>query len=228
VSEPTQLALDLGHRPALQRDDFLVTAANASAAGWLDRWPNWPSAGLVLFGPEGSGKSHLAAIWRQRSGAVGVAAKGLRDELVPDLAGASALLFDPISFPSADERACLHLLNLVHERKGHVLFVSREPPSRWPIVLPDLKSRLRALPAVGVGPPDETLLASLLVKWFGERQLAVDDGVVVYLAARVERSFAVARSLVDALDRAALAGHRRITVPLARDILQTFGNREGN
>lgn len=228
-----QLPLDLGHRPALGREDFLVAECNAAAVAWVDRWPDWPGGGLAIHGPAGCGKTHLAEVWRSRSGAVRIGADGIARGAAagidpPALIGeARACVVDGLYDDAAgqpDERLLLHLYNLMRERSGHVLLVARRAPARWPVALADLKSRLGALPAVEIGAPDDTLLAAVLVKLFADRQLVVGTEVIGYLASRMERSFAAARRLVDALDREALAARRRVALPLARQVLQALAH----
>lgn len=221
---PTQLTLDLGHRPASGREDFLVAPCNAAAVGWIDRWPDWPGNGLAIFGPAGCGKTHLAEVWRVRSGAIRLAPAALAGAEPPQLLGdATACVIDGLyGEPGArpDERRLLHLYNLLRERGGHLLLLAREAPARWPVTLPDLKSRVGALPAVEIGLPDDALLAAVMVKLFADRQLAVGVDVVQYVAARMERSFEAARRIVAALDREALAARKRIALPLAREVLR--------
>lgn len=218
-----QLALDLGHRPALGREDFLVAACNRDAVAWLDRWPDWPAGGLAVAGPPGCGKSHLAAVWRAASGAPLLTPADLdRDEPAALLGGASACAIDDADRDIAGtgrERMLLHLYNHLREGRGQLLLTGRTPPARWPIALADLRSRLAALPAVAVGAPDEALIAAVLVKQFADRQLRVGEDVIAFLTARLERSFEAARQIVAAIDRAALSGGRPVTVPLAREVL---------
>ncbi len=213
-----QLPLDLGFRPALGRDDFLVAPCNADAVAWIDRWPGWPSPALALWGAAGSGKSHLGEVWRARSGATAIAAPALTTPTVPqNLGDATAVLLDDATH--ADEEALLHLYNLVAERQGYMLIVAREPPARWGIRLADLRSRLLAIPAVAVEPPDEALLGALLVKLFSDRQIKVAQDVIAYLLVHLDRSFAAAQDAVAVLDRAALVRRRAVTVPLVREAL---------
>jgi len=218
-----QLALDLGHRPALGQGDFLVSSSNADAVAWLDRWPDWPAGGLALWGPPGCGKSHLVNVWRARSGARLLSAGELNDvpqALLDD--GVAHIVMDNAGEPLGQngERALFHLYNLLREAGGSLMLAGRMPPARWPIKLADLGSRLAALPAVEVMAPDDDLIAGLLVKLFTDRQLAVERSVIDYLAARMERSFDEARRLVDAIDRDALSRRRRITVPLVAEVLR--------
>jgi chromosomal replication initiation ATPase DnaA len=213
-----QLVLDLPHRPALGRDDFLVAANNEDAVGWIDRWPDWPARALIVHGAAGCGKTHLAEVWRTRSGAVLVAGAALAVDEVPAMAQSGAVALDDAE--RAPERALLHLYNLLGERGGSLLLTAAAPPIMWEMRLADLRSRLLALPSVAVGPPDEALIGALLLKLFADRQLAVTEDVVLFLVPRIERSFAAARRVVDALDRAALGQRRRITVRLAREVLQ--------
>jgi chromosomal replication initiation ATPase DnaA len=229
MSTPAQLPLPLGHRPALGREDFLVATGNAAAVAWLDRWPDWPGPALALYGPSGCGKSHLAQVWRARSGARLVRPARLAEADPPALLdGARACVIDPDqprdeAWPAAlDARALLHLYNCLAELGGHLLLLAEHPPARWRIMLPDLRSRLRAAPAVAIGEPDDDLIAAVLVKLFADRQLAVGAEVIGYLQTHMERSFDTARRVVAALDAATLAARRRVTIPLAREILASL------
>jgi len=214
----TQLILDLGHRPALGEADFLVAPCNEAAIQWLDRWPNWPAPALTLYGPPGCGKTHLARVFAARSHAPIIEAASLATPAVPALlGGAPACVVDDADHAAAEP--LLHLFNLVAERRGTMLLTAREPATRWPGLLPDLRSRLAAAPTVAVAAPDDALLGALLVKLFADRQLAVSQEVVLFLVRHMERSFEAARRLVADLDAAALRDHRGITVPLARQVL---------
>ena len=214
----TQLILDLGHRPALGEADFLVAPCNETAIQWLDRWPAWPAPALTLYGPPGCGKTHLARVFAARSLAPIIEAASLVTDAVPMLLGrAQACVVDDADRAAAEP--LLHLYNLVAERQGTMLVTAQEPPARWSELLPDLRSRLAAAPAVAVAAPDDALLAALLVKLFADRQLGVSREVVLFLVRHMERSFEAARRLVGDLDAAALRDHRGITVPLARSVL---------
>jgi DnaA regulatory inactivator Hda len=221
-----QLPLDLGHRPALGQADFVVADGNRDAVAWLDRWPDWPAAALVIHGPAGCGKSHLVAVWRARSQARSLAPDQLRrGPLAPLIETRGHLVLDDAENAvaaggEAAETALFHLYNAVKARGDTMLLTARTPPARWVIALPDLASRLSALPAVAVAQPDDELMAAVLFKLFADRQLAVDRRVIDYLATHMERSFASARQLVDRLDREALARRRRITRPLAAELLE--------
>lgn len=218
-----QLPLDLGHRPALSEGDFLVAPCNAEAHAWLECWPDWPAPVSVLFGPAGCGKTHLAHLFAAISGAVTIAAAALTVADPPRLLGqALAVVVEDCDRDGgrADEAALFHLINLTKESGGFLLLTGREAPSRWKVGLPDLRSRLNAMPALAIGAPDDAVLAAVLVKLFADRQVKVGEELVTYLLGRMERSFAAAASLVERLDHAALAGRRPVTVPLARGVLE--------
>jgi chromosomal replication initiation ATPase DnaA len=222
-----QLALDFGHRPAFGREDFLIASCNAEAVAWIDRWPDWPGPALALYGPPGCGKSHLAQVWRARAGASEISPSTLRSESVAERLGAARAVFIENAGEGIEERALLHLYNMLAERGGHLLLTGREPPARWHMALADLRSRLAAASAIAMAAPDEGLMAALLVKLFADRQLRVSTELVAYLVARMERSFAAARAIVAALDAASLAGRRPITIPLARALIESLPPEPG-
>ncbi len=223
---PRQLSFRLPHRPASGAEDFLVAASNAEAVAWLDRWPNWGAPGLALHGPEGCGKTHLLRVWQARS-----EARLLRpaDLASLDLAAVAAHP-EPIALDACvgplPERELLHLYNLLAAGGRHMLLAEREPPAHWPIALADLRSRLSALPAVAIAPPDDALVAGILVKLFADRQLRIEAVVIDYLLARMERSFAAAQRLVDRLDSLALQRGRGVTIGLARVAIDEWGREE--
>ena len=216
-----QLALALEHRESFERDDFLSGPANAAALAMIDRWPDWPARAVALVGPDGAGKSHLAAIWAKAAGARTVAGRSLAAAQVPHELATGALVVEDDG--ARDEAALFHLLNLVQEERAYVLVTSRQPPASWKVALPDLASRLRALPVATLDPPDDAMLRAVLVKLFADRQLAVDGGLIDFLMPRIERSFAGARSVVIDLDREALRQQRPVSRALAGEVLRGRG-----
>lgn len=214
-----QLTLDLGHRPAFGRDDLLVTPGNSEAVAWIDRWPAWPGHALAIFGPPSCGKSHLAQVFALKAKAHVIPAAALNLADVAQLIEAHACFVVEDGEALKDPRALLHLMNAVKERGGHMLLTSRDPPARWQIALPDLKSRLAALQAVGIAAPDDATMEALLVKLFADRQIAVEPDVVAFVVRRIDRTFAAARDVVARADQAALAGKRALTIPLIKQVL---------
>jgi chromosomal replication initiation ATPase DnaA len=222
---PRQLALALGHVESLAREDFLSGASNAEALALIDRWPDWPAQAVVLAGPQGCGKSHLAAIWAEGAGARFVAARSLAAEAVPAALATGALVVEDVAAGQFDERAMFHLLNLAREEQTFVLLTALSQPAGWTVGLRDLASRLTALPVVSVGAPDDALLRAVLVKLFGDRQLAVEESLVTFLARRIDRSVAAARAIVAELDREAMQQGRPLSRPLAAEVLAAAAAR---
>jgi chromosomal replication initiation ATPase DnaA len=221
----TQLTLDLSLCAALGRSDFLASDSNAAAAGWIDRWPDWPSAALVLHGPPGCGKTHLVHLWRERASAVILPGEALEEGTLSRLLAVSRHRIAVDDADRAPERALLHLYNSVLEQRGSLLITARQPPGAWQTELGDLRSRLRAAFAVGIGAPDDALLGNLLVKHFADRQLRVAPEVIAYLIGRMERSSAAAAAVAARLDALALTGGGPVTVPLARKVLAERGDQ---
>ncbi len=208
---PRQLILDLPVRTSTGRDDFFVTAANEAAVGVIDAWPDWPGPVMMLVGPAGSGKSHLGAVWASQSGAAMITASAIRAAAVPDLLKTGALLVEDAPGAELDEAAFFHLLNLAREMKASVLVTARDDPARWPVNLPDLRTRLLVLDVIRLGRPDDQLMRGVIVKQFQDRQIAADEAVVSYMLTHMERSLEAVRRLVAEIDRAALEQKTRIT-----------------
>ena len=213
-----QLPLDLPVRPSYAEEDFLETPANAQALALVRLWPAWPQQSLLLIGPEGSGKSHLAAIWAARAGARIFSAEQLDLSQPPLLAREKALALEDAD-RAPDENAFFHLLNLFAESGAPLLITARKSPEEWGLRTPDLLSRLRRVAKAEIAPPDEIFMRAILVKLFHDRQIRIDESVVDYLALRLERSAAAAQQAVAALDRAGLAEGRAVTRPLAARVL---------
>ncbi|MGC1558897.1 MAG: DnaA/Hda family protein [Bradyrhizobium sp.] len=218
--QPRQLAFALPHAESFTREDFLEGPANAAGLALIDSWPDWPNRIMLLVGPEGSGKSHLASIWAVQAGARSTAAHTLTADAVPNALATGALVVEELRSSDVDERALFHLLNLAREEGAFVLMTARTPPSAFQIELRDLRSRLRALPMVSLLPPDDHLCRALVVKFCADRQLAVDEAVVGYLSTRVERSYAALRKAVELLDTEALRLGRPVTRALAAELLR--------
>jgi chromosomal replication initiation ATPase DnaA len=216
---PRQLALALAYADNFSREDFLVGPPNAAALTLVEQWPDWPNRVMVLVGPEGAGKSHLAAIWAENSGARFAAARALQVDTIPSSLATGALVIEDVT-ELPDERALFHLLNLAREEGAYILITARTAPASWNIALRDLASRLKALPVVTLASPDDALLRAVLVKLFADRQLAVDETLINYVGTRIERSFAAARAAVDLLDREALRLKRRLTRALAVELIR--------
>jgi len=218
-----QLTFALPRRIGFSRSDFLISESNVAAIGWVDRWPDWPSRALALYGPAGCGKTHLVNLWAARVSGIVVSGETLNEELVGSLVseGRHRIAIDDAD--RAPEPELLHLYNFCLEARGDVLLAARQPPASWIITLPDLDSRLRTVLAAGIGLPDDALLGAVLVKHFADRQLRVGPEVIAYLLTHMERSFAAAADIVARLDLVSLRDRRAITIPLTRQLVSEAG-----
>jgi len=195
---------------------------------WVDQWPEWPSTGVLFYGPPGCGKTHLGEIWRLRSLAHQIKVDEISiAKIVESISEASALLIENL-IDDIPEEELLHLYNLMGERGGHILFTASLPPTSLNFRLPDLQSRIRAMPAISIEHPDDKLLESIMKKMFYDRQLKVGDDVIQYFLVRMERSFLSARLIVSEIDQLTLAEKRQVTIPLAKVVLNNVNNKLGN
>ena len=218
--QPRQLALALPHAESLTRDNFLEGPANEAGLALIDSWPDWPNRTMLLVGPEGCGKSHLAAIWAEQAGARSTSAHALTAAAVPGALATGALVVEDLRPGDFDERAMFHLMNLAREDEASVLITARVAPAAFEVELRDLRSRLRAIPVVALKPPDDLLFRGLIVKFCADRQLNIDETVVSYLITRIERSYAAARHAVELLDTEGLRLGRPVTRALAAELLR--------
>ena len=213
-----QLAFDLPSTAAMTRADFFVSPSNAVALQVVEGWQSWPGRKLLLIGPEGSGKTHLARVWAGLADAVILDARTLADVDLAPLAGTPVAVEDADHLPPAAEAALFHLHNIVTPG-GALLLTAKAPPRDWGLALPDLISRMQAAPLARLEAPDDALLSAVLVKLFADRQVAVPPNLIPYLISRMPRSVGAARTLVTALDARSLAGARPITRALAGEVL---------
>jgi chromosomal replication initiation ATPase DnaA len=212
-----QLAFDLPNAEAMTREDFFVAPSNALALQTVEDWQDWPGRKLLLIGPEGAGKTHLAHVWAALAGAVILSASDLATADLAQLEGR------PVAVEDADriglaEAQLFHLHNLVTST-GALLLTARTPPRDWGLTLPDLISRMQATPIAHLEAADDALLSAVLVKLFADRQVAVPINLIAFLISRMPRSVGAARALVAALDARALAAGRPITRALAGEVL---------
>lgn len=218
-----QIPLDFEGRSALGREDYLLGPSNEDAVAWIDRWPNWPAPALVINGPAASGKTHLAAVWRDITGAEIIKPEMLISKTAEQISNtAERVIFDGIDPWLGDRRAettLFHLYNIFKEDQRTFMLTMRMPPAHAEFEIADLASRLRAAPLASIQAPDDMLLGSVLIKLFSDRQLVVGNGVIKYILPRMERSFAAAREIANRADKLALSRKKGISVPLMRDVL---------
>lgn len=219
MTRDNQLLLPFDLVPSYGREDFLVGKPNEAAFDYIARYPRWLAPAALIIGPEGSGKSHLAAIFAAESGAQTIRGDHLVFDEVPQHAKSGALVIEDADRFPPDERALFHLINLARETGLFLVITARRPPEEWNLATPDLLSRLRAQPRLSLGEPDETMLGALFVKLFADRQVAVEANVVAYAMARIGRSYRSVLALVAALDRLSLARKRPITRALVAEAL---------
>lgn len=226
MPHPAQLPMALPFAPAFGRSDFVVSPANAQALATLDSWRDWPQRKLLLTGPEGAGKTHLAHVWAAESCAGLVAGGQLAHSDLPTLTAWPALVVEDADSVAGDtraEEALFHLHNMIQAARTPLLLTAQAPPRDWGLCLPDLASRLQACATVALRAPDDALLAAVLEKMFSDRRIPVPDTLIPYLLVRMDRSFAAAQALVEALDARSIAAARPVTRALAAEVLGKRG-----
>ena len=224
---PEQLLLNWPVNEKFAQSDFLPSYSNEKAVNWIDVWPDWQRGGeafhcLIIYGPNGCGKTHLCHVWQAIS-------KG-------EIIRADAL--DKIDFMSTDsfvyivedvdqyindkdtQQSLLHLYNWIREHGGYLLLTASARPKSWPISLKDLSSRLLASETVEIKAPDDDLMKAVISKQFSDRQITIGDDVLNYLVARAERAFDAIRKLVQNIDRLSRMEKKKITIATVRRVLE--------
>lgn len=221
-----QLPLAFEAKRSFARADFVPGAANDEALALVEAWPLWPGRVFAVWGPQGSGKTHLAEIWRVLARASALHVRELTTHVVADLAPGQAYVIDDADAVEG-EAALFHLLNFVNHSDGWLLMTGIEPPQRWRTQVPDLHSRLTAVPGVALQAPDEALIARVLLKLFGDRQLKLPEALIDYLVPRLRRSFADAERIVVLIDNLALQQKRNISVEIGAQALRLLEAERG-
>jgi chromosomal replication initiation ATPase DnaA len=216
-----QLPLALPVEPNITREDLLESPSNKLAVDLVDCWPDWPSNIVVLAGPIGSGKTHLAKVWAGISNAEILLMSDLENH--PDMAKDHSLVLEDAGATKLNEEALFHAINQARAHGHFLMITSRSFPSSWGIELPDLSSRLKLAHIVELQEPDDALLSALMFKLFADRQLSVSPAVIDYLVNRMERSMEIAGSLVEWLDKEGLARQRKINRAMANEALKALG-----
>lgn len=211
-----QLVFDLPHRAAYGREKFWVAPCNQEAITWIDRYPNWPAHALLIYGPAGSGKTHLASLFCDTL----IQAKDLDANFRPTFQ--KKMVVENLH-ELTDEEALLHLFNFVSEMGGDLLLTSREIPN---FTLPDLQSRLNMISKAEIMMPDESVIRAVAGKAFKDRHILVDDTVLDYLSMHLTRSFSLLQQVIERADKLSLEAGRKITIPFLKQVIQELRGDE--
>ena len=227
MSLSNQLPFEFDHRPSFDGNDYLVTNTNKEAVLWLDKWSSWYSSCCIIYGPSGCGKSHLGNVFMSMSNAVSANLDHrCLEEYDNSININHNIVVDDIDEKLktlADEKNFLHIYNNLTLRGGKILLLACKAPVHWGLKLADLRSRIKASPAIGIGVPDDELICAILIKLFSDRQIRIDLRVVEYIVRRIERSFSSAQKFVEKADHAALAQNKKISLGIAREVLNDMG-----
>ena len=232
MSETQQLAFTLPHRPALDKEDFLISPCNEEAVKAIDLWPSWDFFALCIYGPEGCGKTHLANVFSNRVSLLTnypyklpkIQAKNLKLEDVHELFKQNTCLIVEDLSTDINQEAMFHLYNLYRNEGGNILFTSHEAPARLHFTLKDLQSRLNIVPSIEIKAPDDNLLSGLLIKLFMDRQINVSPEIISFILNNMQRSFSYARKIVEETDMLSLRLKRAVSIPLIKEAMKNLAD----
>lgn len=223
-----QFPLKFKPRTDFGRDDFMAANCNIEALNMVEMWPDWPFFAIVLYGPEGCGKSHLAHVFAEHVAACCeppisvqiIQSSAINSRNVERLHRDNPCLVVENLTPKVDNEALFHLFNLYQNEGGYILFTAEQAPARMYFKLPDLRSRLNAVPSIAIGEPDDTMLTALIVKLFNDRQIIISPEVLNYIIQNMQRSFSYAQKLVDEIDAVSLACKRAVSIPIVKEAMK--------
>ena len=208
----------------------MANRCNEKALRAVEMWPEWPFFALVVYGPQGSGKSHLAHVFAEHAASCTerpfpvliINAQEINNKNVARIHQENPCLVVENLTPRANNEALFHLFNLYQNEGGYILFTAEDAPARMRFKLPDLQSRLNMVPTIAIEEPDDEMLTMLVVKMFNDRQIMISPEVLNYIIRNMQRSFSYARRLVEEVDMISLARKRAVTVPLVKEAMQTL------
>lgn len=220
MSFPAQQILNLTTPPAYDETDFFVSASNQIVFDTIQSWPQWPTHCLIVYGEQGSGKTHLAHIWAKRAEAKILTLKDLEDQNLDQLAKSSPNLVVediPLVF---NPNILFHLYNAIKQANGYLMMTSLYCPKDWKVSLPDLLSRLRSANWLEIQTADEELLRAMMHKILADEQVLTSPHIIDYLLNHHDRSFSGLQEALHKINSFALATQRRITLPLVKEALK--------
>jgi len=224
-----QLLFDLKKKKIYEKDDFLVSDSNKEAYKLINRWPNWSSRKIIIFGDIGTGKTHLSKIWQKKTSGVNLNLnkfKKIRFDnfflkkkffIIENISN----FFDKIKKKDKEhlEKNLLHFYNLIEEKKGYLVLTASNSPRFWKISLPDLKSRILSSIAVKIKKPNDELLSSVLVKLFLDKQILIDKEIIKFIVYRSERSFTNLQNIVNRIDKQSLITKKKINISFVKKLI---------
>ena len=224
-----QLSFNLKKKKIYDKDNFLVSKSNKEAYKLINRWPNWPSRKIIIFGDSGTGKTHLSKIWQKKTSAIILNLNKFKKIkfdnfflkkkkfIIENISN----FFDKIKKKDKEnlEKNLLHFYNLIDEKRGYVVLTASTAPKFWGINLPDLKSRILSSTTINIKKPDDELLSSVLVKLFIDKQILIDKKIIKFIVYRSERSFTSLQSLVNKIDEQSLITKKKININFVKKLI---------
>ena len=224
-----QLSFNLKKEKIYEKDDFLVSKSNKEAYKLINKWPDWESRKIIIFGDSGTGKTHLSKIWQKKTSAIILNLNKFKKIkfdnfflkkkkfIIENISN----FFDKIKKKDKEnlEKNLLHFYNLIDEKRGYVVLTASIAPKFWGINLPDLKSRILSSTTVNIKKPDDELLSSVLVKLFIDKQILIDKKIIKFIVYRSERSFTSLQSLVNKIDELSLIKKKKINLNFVKKLI---------
>jgi chromosomal replication initiation ATPase DnaA len=199
-------------------EDFYVSANNFKAYKLIESWPKWSSKFVNIFGPSGCGKTHLANIFKQKINSFFIKASDLNNDSLSAIKIKECLIIDDYK-NNVDEKLFYSILNQCLLSNQYIIINSLKSIQSFEFKLNDLKSRFSSFVAIGIGLPTDELIKVIISKNFSDKQVKIDEKLLVYILKNIDRSYEGIFDLIDKLDNFSLSTGKSININLIKKAL---------
>jgi len=214
-----QLILKFPEHKAYKKEDFYVSPSNQEAYDFINSWPKWIKRIINIFGPSGSGKSHLASILKNKTSCIQVNSNELDEKIFLNFKTKEALIIENLD-EKISEELLFSLWNIALQDNKYFLINSIKPINSYQFKLPDLMSRAKSSLIIGINLPSDDLISAIIAKNFSDKQIKVEKKHIDYIIKRIDRSYEKISQFILTLDKYSLKKGSPFGLKLIKEVLK--------